>query len=132
MNHHPKREEFTTKEFFYDDSFKDYTSEAYNAGLEAAKNGNNINNCYPYVKEKGEGYLDWLEGYRSYKPNKFTIEKFFQDRYDALPTFLKNSPTTIVALSGSGKTNYILKSAIDRGCNVMLINLEQSNDREEI
>jgi len=38
---------------------------AYQAGFDAAKNGNNINNNYPYVK--GNGYWDWLDGYKSFK-----------------------------------------------------------------
>lgn len=38
---------------------------AFNAGYLAAKNGNHIDNCYPYVK--GNYYWDWLDGYRSFK-----------------------------------------------------------------
>jgi ribosome modulation factor len=38
--------------------------DAYNAGYQAAKSGCNINNCYPYVK--GNGYWEWLDGYRAY------------------------------------------------------------------
>ena len=41
---------------------------AFNCGYEHAKNGGNINNCYPFVK--GNGYWDWLDGFRAYK-NKF-------------------------------------------------------------
>jgi ribosome modulation factor len=35
---------------------------AYNAGFKACKDGVNINNHYPYTK--GNGYWDWLDGYR--------------------------------------------------------------------
>ena len=37
---------------------------AYQEGYYAAKRGDNINNCYPYIK--GNGYWDWLDGYRDY------------------------------------------------------------------
>lgn len=46
--------------------------EAYNSGYEACKKGTNINNCYPYTK--GNGYWDWLDGWRDCnegKPNKY-------------------------------------------------------------
>lgn len=38
---------------------------AFQAGYLAAKNGNNINNSYPYTK--GNGYWDWIDGFRSFK-----------------------------------------------------------------
>ncbi len=40
-------------------------SKAFNDGYNHAKNGNNINNSYPYQKPSYE-YWEWLDGYRSY------------------------------------------------------------------
>ena len=39
---------------------------SFNKGVEAAKNGTNINNSYPFIKPSKE-YWDWLDGYRSIK-----------------------------------------------------------------
>jgi len=42
-----------------------YKSYAFIEGYNAAKNGNHIDNCYPFTD--GQDHWDWIDGFNSFK-----------------------------------------------------------------